>query len=427
MKHHDAGRYADAEPLYRQAFEIHENLGGNHSEHAVTLNNLALLLKQTGRYAESGPHLWRLLEICRSIFPERHPGYATALHNLGEWCRVMRRYDEAEPFLRQALKIRHAISGDQDDDYLKNLGSLGLLLTATRRFVQAEPLLVRVVEIRRVNSGEQHPSYAKALSNLAVLRRDAGRHAEAEALLRRALEIVPDDATALNNLGLLALDTGRYAEAEARFLHVLEIDRAAGRERHPDYAIALNNLALARAHLVVEIRRETLGEQHPSYLTALDILAALQRDTGRQAEAVHSPTRQAAASAPEGIEVMGARAFEMREKLEHFRRIGEDCKRRGDDTFKLAAMGKMIHKSPGMARLYVKEISEFFRDYFRHTEGVEIPRDDDQDTDGRQKLFDMWQGRWGVTIRPKGWQAWELTCRFLDLQQKRQAALAWGS
>jgi tetratricopeptide (TPR) repeat protein len=80
LKHHDAGRYAKAEPLYRQALAIHEDLDGHHPEHAVALNNLALLLQQTGRYAEAGRPLWRLLEICRSVFRERSAEYATALH-----------------------------------------------------------------------------------------------------------------------------------------------------------------------------------------------------------------------------------------------------------------------------------------------------------------------------------------------------------
>jgi tetratricopeptide (TPR) repeat protein len=50
------GRYADAEPLYKPALAIREKaLGPNHPDIAQSLNNLALLYHNQGRYADAEP------------------------------------------------------------------------------------------------------------------------------------------------------------------------------------------------------------------------------------------------------------------------------------------------------------------------------------------------------------------------------------
>jgi uncharacterized protein HemY len=48
------GRHAEAEPLYKQATEIHrEALGEQHPDYATSLNNLASLYDAMGRHAEA--------------------------------------------------------------------------------------------------------------------------------------------------------------------------------------------------------------------------------------------------------------------------------------------------------------------------------------------------------------------------------------
>lgn len=46
---HEVGRFAEAEPLYRQTLAIGEKtLGTEHPAYATRLNNLAELLRETG-------------------------------------------------------------------------------------------------------------------------------------------------------------------------------------------------------------------------------------------------------------------------------------------------------------------------------------------------------------------------------------------
>ena len=60
----DQGRYADAEPLYKRSLAIWEKaLGPDHPDVATALNNLAALYDDQGRYADAEPLYKRSLAI----------------------------------------------------------------------------------------------------------------------------------------------------------------------------------------------------------------------------------------------------------------------------------------------------------------------------------------------------------------------------
>ena len=60
----DQGRYADAEPLYKRSLAIREKaLGPDHPDVATSLNNLAVLYDEQGRYADAEPLYKRSLAI----------------------------------------------------------------------------------------------------------------------------------------------------------------------------------------------------------------------------------------------------------------------------------------------------------------------------------------------------------------------------
>ena len=134
---------------------------------------------------------------------------------------------------------------------------------------------------------------------------DRAQYAEAEPLYRQALEIGratigerhPNYAIRLNNLAGLYREQGKLGEAEPLYHQALEIGREALGERHPDNANWLNNLAelyreqgkLGEAEPLyrqaLEITREALGERHPDYAISLNNLAGLYREQGKLGEA----------------------------------------------------------------------------------------------------------------------------------------------
>ena len=128
-----AGRYEEAEPLYRQALKIDEaTLGLDHPAYATRLNNLAALLEATGRYEEAEPLYRQALEIDEATLGRDHPDYATRLNNLAVSYAYMKRYAEAEPLMVQALQITQARLGAEHPDTISSKNSLEAIRKAMK-------------------------------------------------------------------------------------------------------------------------------------------------------------------------------------------------------------------------------------------------------------------------------------------------------
>ena len=249
MLYENMGRYAEAEPLYKQA------LGEHHPDHATYLTNLAGLYKEMGRYAEAEPLYKQGLAVNKQALGEHHPDYARDLTNLASIYFDMGRYAEAEQFLKQALAIDKQALGEQHPTYAIFLNNLAGVYKSTGRYAEAVPLLEQALAIYRQVLGEHHPTYALYLNNLAMIYKNMGHYVKAEALFEPALAIYkqalgeqhPTYARFLSNLAMLYKDTKRHAKAEALFDQALGIDKQVLGERHPTYATDLNNLAVLYA------------------------------------------------------------------------------------------------------------------------------------------------------------------------------------
>jgi CHAT domain-containing protein len=302
----DMGRYADAEPLYQRSLKIYEaRLGKDHPDVAVSLNNLANLYRDMGRSAEAEPLFQRSLKIYEARLRTDHPYVAISLNNLAELYRAIGRYADAEPLYQRSLKICEARLGTDHPDVASSLNNLALLHHTMGRYADAEPLFQRSLKILEARLGKDHPSVATCLNNLAALFYDMGRYAEAEPLYQRSLKILearlgkdhPSVATCLNNLALLYHDMGRYAEHEPLLQRSLKILEAHLGKDHPSVATCLNNLArlyqdmgrYAEAEPLfqrsLKIREARLGKDHPDVAISLGNLATLYQDMGRYADA----------------------------------------------------------------------------------------------------------------------------------------------
>jgi len=79
MLYYDEGRYAEAEPLYRQAVAIRERtLGAEHPDVAWSLHNLAGLYRVQGRYAEAEALYRRALAVNKKALGPSTPPSQTA-------------------------------------------------------------------------------------------------------------------------------------------------------------------------------------------------------------------------------------------------------------------------------------------------------------------------------------------------------------
>jgi tetratricopeptide (TPR) repeat protein len=300
------GKYPEAETLYRQALAINRKaLGEQHLDTAQSLNNLAGNLRDQGKYAEAEPLLRQALASFRKVLGQQHPLTATSLNNLANNLDYQGKYAEAEPLHRQALAINRKALGEQHPGTATSLNYLAFNLDHQGKHAEAEPLHRQALAILRKVLGEQHPHTASSLNNLAANLDDQGKYAEAEPLYRQALAIRrkvlgeqhPDTAQSLNNLANNLDYQGKYAEAEPLHRQALAIRRKALGEHHPDTALSLHNLALnldyQGKHAEAEplhrqalaIRRKVLGEQHPDTARGLNWLAYNLHAQGKYAEA----------------------------------------------------------------------------------------------------------------------------------------------
>ena len=127
------GLWDEAEPLYRRALAIDEQIVGHVSNVpsasdselrkaqtnvSVRLNNLAQLLQATNRLAEAEPLMRRVVDIFENSLGAEHPNVATCVNNLARLLQATNRLAEAEPLMRRALDIFRASLGDEHPNTL---------------------------------------------------------------------------------------------------------------------------------------------------------------------------------------------------------------------------------------------------------------------------------------------------------------------
>jgi CHAT domain-containing protein/Flp pilus assembly protein TadD len=216
------GRYADAELLSKRSLAIQlKALGPDHPDVAQSLVDVAWLYQDLGRYANAEARLKRSLAIYERAFGPDHSSVATELNNLGALYDTRGRYADAEPLLKRSLAIYEKALGPDHPDVAKSLNNLASLYDSQGRYGDAEPLYKQALAIREKMVGPENPYVAESLNDLAVLYKEQGRYTDAEALHKRALAIYekalgpdhPGVARSLNNLALLFAAQSRYADA----------------------------------------------------------------------------------------------------------------------------------------------------------------------------------------------------------------------
>jgi Flp pilus assembly protein TadD len=177
--HHQAGRLAEAEKIYRQVLARQPN-------HADALNLLGVLAVQVGQSQLAVELIRRATAIC-STNAFYHGNLGNALTELGQ-------LDQAIASYRQAVRLQ-----PESADVHYNLG------IALQRKGQLDEAIAAYRRAVRIN-----PDYSEAHYNLAIAFKDARRLDEAIASYRQTIRLKPDDARTHNNLALALLTRGDF-------------------------------------------------------------------------------------------------------------------------------------------------------------------------------------------------------------------------
>jgi tetratricopeptide (TPR) repeat protein len=218
------------------------------------LNNLGVLRKAEGRYAEAVV----FYKQSKRLLGRDRQARATLEHNLGGIAHARGRYAEAEPHARRAVRLRAAAVGASHPAWAADVAALAAVVEARGRLDEAAVLYRRSQAVFRRKLGERSLEFGLGLAGLAAVEQQRGHIARARALYARALPTLgrllgrhhPDVALTVNNLAVLERNEHRLARAEALFRRAADsLGRALG-ARHPHTVLARDNLrAVAAARL----------------------------------------------------------------------------------------------------------------------------------------------------------------------------------
>ena len=233
------GKNDGAEPLQRRAIAIlddlqRENPSRSTSDLASALSNYAAVLPAE-RLEEAQLLYRRALELNERDLGPEHPNVAISLNNLAEALRLSGKNEEAESLFRRALRIDERVLGPQSPTVATVVNNLAKVLRDTNRRAEAQSLFNRALSIDQASFGPMHLSVARDLKNLAKFYKVASRSGEAEPLMRRVVDILQETerttgrpvieiGPALNFQAQILADTKRFVEAEDCYRKALSLD-----------------------------------------------------------------------------------------------------------------------------------------------------------------------------------------------------------
>jgi len=258
LRHHQAGRLAEAERLYRQILQLD-------ARHVGSLHLLGIMAHQHGRHEAAVELIGQAIQLKGDV-PFFHNDLAAALQAQG-------RLDEAVARYQRAVAIK--------PDYAEAHNNLGAALEAQGKLADAVTHYQRAVAIK--------PDYAEAHNNLGAALQDQGKLDDAVAHYQRAVAIKPDYAEAHSNLGAALQAQGKLADAVAHYQRALAIK--------PDFAEAHNNLGTAfQAQGKLDealARHERALAIKPDYVDAHStMLLGMNYHSGLSADAIHAEARR---------------------------------------------------------------------------------------------------------------------------------------
>lgn len=182
--------YADGERHLKLALELALAESGDDSEAvALARNELGVLYRYWGRFAEAAELYDRALTSLGAMHGENSLECAAVYHNLGGLEHARRDFDRAAAFGLRAWEISRAALGDDDPRALLDAVGYGAALEGLGRYAESEQLYREALPRLEERLGARHIEIAYLLHNLGAVVEMRGDRAEAIRLYQRALEM----------------------------------------------------------------------------------------------------------------------------------------------------------------------------------------------------------------------------------------------
>jgi tetratricopeptide (TPR) repeat protein len=193
LAHHQAGRVAEAEKLYRQIIATDPN-------QAAALHLLGVIAHQANRSAEAVDLLGRSLRL--------QPAVPRAWYNYAEALRATKRYEEALAAYRTGFA--------QDRPLAADISNFGIVLCEAGRMAEA------IAQFRRAIAADDR--FPEAWNNLANALQETGDYSGALEAYHRSIALRPTLADSINNMGVCLEKLDRLDESEAASRRALALN-----------------------------------------------------------------------------------------------------------------------------------------------------------------------------------------------------------
>ena len=252
------GRFNKAKPFNEKAISLRE-AGDNQGMLIVSINNNAVLKKETGFYTEAEADLKKAINLANA----QNDPLAKALlyNNLAMTYLDMNKLKDAEAQMNKSLAEAANALKNTSSNFIKFQINLANIYRFEKKYVEAEALYLKAITIKEKKLGA-HPDLAHLKKGLAQLYMEMGKNAEVESLLQSAYDInkrkLGDKNPATVAVEQELANFYRYNNATQKSLELIT--------------------------KVVEKKKEIYGEAHPNYIQALEDLALTQWQSNKVAE-----------------------------------------------------------------------------------------------------------------------------------------------
>jgi len=302
----DKGEIDQALIAANQALALAEkNVGPDHSDVALSLNNLGLLHDSKGDVAQAQVHFERAIAIWGKAFEVDHSDTENAdAYALRVYKRAIENYrtqganSQSEMLYVRFIRLQGNTLGSEHSDVLDSLCELGALLESKGAYIQAvgiyrhvlvtyyakddidKAVLIgeQLIVMQEEAHGADHHNVAESLNFLGMIRHTQKDFDKAVSLYQRALAIYektsdPNDSdwiACLNNLVTSYETKEDYAQAVAACERMIALYKENGHDIQatPHYA------------RVIELQEKIHGADHIKVVPSLLNLAALYREYG---------------------------------------------------------------------------------------------------------------------------------------------------
>lgn len=145
---YERGKIPEAEVKFLAALEEAERFGEEDPRLALTLNNLAAMYHEQGKYTMAEPHYKRALAIYESLQGEKSADVALSHHNLALLYSARKMYPIAERHYKTALELKERLFGSEAPELLNTLQYYAQLMKVQSRPVERQLIESRAKSIR---------------------------------------------------------------------------------------------------------------------------------------------------------------------------------------------------------------------------------------------------------------------------------------